>query len=187
MLEDGSVDVEFRDFITLETEVNPWQTKTVFWSSIIEHDKHKELFVLATKACQKFGMNLVKMQDIVCSLESRKSTTTPEVVKKIEKADAVIQLVCLRETDKDKVHFHESWHPEYVWLHSEYAVAHTLGKPIVRLLDASMPSAIKNQFDKYNRDEFIDSIDLRWANESIEKKLEEIAAELRSRLSNPRI
>lgn len=184
--EDEEIRVRFRDYIELSTEVNPWQTKTVFWSSIIEHNKHKELFKIATDACKKYGMNLVKMQDIVCSLESRKSTTTPEVVKKIQNADAVIQLVCLRESDKEKVLFQESWHPEYVWMHSEYAVAHTLGKPIVRLLDASMPYPIRDQFDKYNRDEFIDSIDLRWANAAIQDKLESVAAELRSRLSNSR-
>ena len=126
------------------------------------------------------------MQDIACSPETRKNTTTPEVVTKIKHADAVIQLVCLRENDKEKVLFLESWHPEYVWLHSEYAVAHTLGKPIVRLLDSSMPHPIKDQFDKYNRDEFTGAIDLRWSNETIQEKLEEVAAELRSRLSSPR-
>jgi hypothetical protein len=90
----------------------------------------------------------------------------------------------MRENDKQKVLFHETWHPEYVWLHSEYAIAHTLRKPVVRLLDISMPRAIRDQFDRYNRDEFSEKVDLRWSNESINKKFEEVAAELRARLTN---
>lgn len=47
-----------------------------------------------------------------------------------------------------------------------------------------MPRRINEQFDKYNRDEFIESIDLRGASESIQKNLERVASELRSRLSS---
>ena len=181
---DKHVEVKFRDHIELQAKVTPWQTKKVFWSSIFEHNKHAELFKLASEACKKYGMDLVRMKEIVCSLEKRSRTTTPEIVQKVKEADAVIQLVCMRENDKEKVLFHETWHPEYVWLHSEYAIAHTLGKPIVRLLDTSMPGPICDQFDKYNRDEFFEKVDLRWSNESIKQKFEEVAAELRARLTN---
>ena len=163
--------------IKLIPRIVPWGAKHIFWSSTFNHDRHEELFKLASEATETFGMNLLRVKD-------RSVQTTQTICEQIRNADAVLQFICLRDSDHEKVKFSPTWQPEYVWLHSEYAIAHALGKPIIRIIDTSMPEHIKRQFDKYNRDAYTDSIDLRASALSIEQKLKDIARELRSKLAD---
>lgn len=169
-------ELPFRNHISLAAKAIPWQTTQVFWSSVFTHDRHEEVFNLVRNSGKTYGMNVVKAQ-------SRINEITRHVCTAIEQSDAVLQFVCLRDTGFLDTNNNGARDDAFVWLHTEYAMALALNKPIVRMIDVSVPEKIRRDFCKVDRDVPIEQIDLRWSKKTLEGRIEEVMGELRAKLS----
>jgi hypothetical protein len=160
-LEASDSGVPYAGRITLDAKVERYQRRRVFWSTVFDHERSAELLRLVEEQAGLFGMEIVQVKEHL-----RPSTAT--IRQEIQGCSAVLQLICARVNGSGGVNLHRD---EYVWLHTEYATAKALEKPVYRLLDEAMREGERDQFQKIDRDIAIHSINLSFSTDTLRKHL----------------
>lgn len=173
VMKTASTMVPFREQIKVKARVSPYETTSLFLSTVFGHSREDELRSIVQSSAGKFGFKTI-------DVKNKLRPTTDEIRHSIDSVDAVLQIVCLREEDKSRAVEPGLWYPEYTWLHTEYAIATTLGKPTIRIIDNSMPGHVQELFQKVDRDKVCESIDLRSSPDDLERIISEAVRELRS-------
>jgi hypothetical protein len=90
--------------------------------------------------------------DTVSVLREGMFSVSEKVGAEIRNAHAVLQVIVLREEDAEALRENPNHSPDFAWLHHEYGAATALGRPCVRIVDRTIPRALRERLFPVDRE-----------------------------------